>query len=121
MSTVDIRHPRNGRRRINFNQLECAIAAADLGSFRQAAEALSIKQSTLSRSIQILEHELGVAVFERSSGGVRATSMGRRLLRIARSIAEQLEALSADAKASGRGEAGRLVIGFCTSLTAGSL
>ena len=34
---------------------------------------------------------------------------------------EQLEALSTVAKASGRGEAGRLVIGFCTSLTTGNL
>lgn len=111
-----------GRRlQINFDQLEQAIAAADHGSFRRAAEALSIKQSTLSRSIRMLEHSFGVEIFERSSGGVRATRIGRHFLRMARSIVEQLEALNTMTRASGRGEAGRLVVGFCTSLTAGNL
>ncbi|HVR58435.1 MAG TPA: LysR family transcriptional regulator [Pseudolabrys sp.] len=121
MSTADSVRTANRRLRINFNQLEYAIAAADHGSFRQAAEALSVKQSTLSRSIQILEHGFGVAIFERSTGGVRATSIGRHFLRTARSIVEQLETLNTVAKASGRGEAGRLVVGFCTSLTTGNL
>jgi DNA-binding transcriptional LysR family regulator len=111
-----------GRRlRIDFNQLEHAVAAEDYGSFRQAAEALSIKQSSLSRSIQLLEHAFGVQLFERSSGGVRATSVGRDFVRIARSVLEQVETLAATTKATGRGEAGRIVVGFCTSLTAGNL
>ncbi len=38
-----------------------------------------------------------------------------------RSILEQIEALIASTRANGSGEAGRLVIGFCTSLTAGNL
>jgi len=109
------------RLRVDFTQVEYAIAAADLGSFRQAAEALSIKQSTLSRSIQMLEHAFGAAIFERSSGGVRATPIGRHFLRIARSIVEQLEVLSTITRASGQGETGRLIVGFCTSLTAGNL
>ncbi|WP_239591890.1 LysR substrate-binding domain-containing protein, partial [Stenotrophomonas maltophilia] len=36
-------------------------------------------------------------------------------------ILEQIEALIASTRAHGSGEAGRLVIGFCTSLTAGNL
>lgn len=106
---------------VALNQLQHAIAAADYGSFRQAAEVLSIKQSTLSRSIQLLEHRLGATIFERSSGGVRATPAGHQFLRIARSILEQMDALVAATKACGRGESGRLAIGFCTSLTAGNL
>lgn len=106
---------------VSLDQLQQAITAADYGSFRQAAEALSIKQSTLSRSIQLLEHSFGANIFERSSGGVRATPAGRYFLRVARSIVEQLEALAATTRASGRGEAGRLAIGFCTSLAAGNL
>jgi DNA-binding transcriptional LysR family regulator len=106
---------------VALNQLQHAIAAADYGSFRQAADVLSIKQSTLSRSIQLLEQRFGTTIFERSSGGVRATPTGRHFLQMARSIVEQLDALAAIAKATGRGEAGRLAIGFCTSLTAGNL
>ena len=63
----------DGRLTIASSQFQHAIAAADYGSFRPAAHALSIKQSTLSRSIQLLEHSIGVVIFERSSGGVRAT------------------------------------------------
>jgi DNA-binding transcriptional LysR family regulator len=104
-----------------FSQLQHAVAAAEYGSFRQAAEALSIKQSTLSRSVQLLEHSFNVTIFERSSGGVRATPIGRDFLRMARSILEQMDALVASTRATGRGEAGHLAIGFCTSLTAGNL
>jgi DNA-binding transcriptional LysR family regulator len=106
---------------IAVKQLKHAIAAADYGSFRQAAEALSIKQSTLSRSIQILEHRFGASIFDRSSGGISATPIGQHFLKTARSILEQLETLSSAARATARGEAGRLVVGFCTSLSAGNL
>ena len=106
---------------IELNQLEHAVAAEDYGSFRQAAEALSIKQSSLSRSIRLLEYTFGVSLFERSSGGVRSTLAGRHFLRIARSILEQVETLAKITRASGRGEAGRIVVGFCTSLTTGNL
>jgi DNA-binding transcriptional LysR family regulator len=111
-----------GRRlRVDFRQLQHVVTAAEYGSFRQAADILSIKQSTLSRSVQILEHSFGIVIFDRSSGGVRATAAGRHFLRTARSMIEQMEALAATARSSGRGESGRLVVGFCTSLTAGNL
>src|SRR6516225_4458594 len=53
--------------KIDLRQLRHAVTAADFGSFRQAADACLIKQSTLSRSIRQLEHCVGVAIFERSS------------------------------------------------------
>ncbi|MCP3387753.1 LysR family transcriptional regulator [Bradyrhizobium sp. CCGB12] len=110
-----------GNLNVPLSQLRHALAADDYGSFRQAAEVLSIKQSTLSRSVQLLERRFGATIFERSSGGVRATLTGRHFLRMARSILEQLDALAAITQAAGRGEAGRLAIGFCTSLTTGNL
>lgn len=123
MDSMHFSSPPVGGRRLTivFTQLQHAVAADDYGSFRQAAHVLSIKQSTLSRSIQLLEHSFGVVIFERSSGCVRATPAGHRFLRMARSILEQLDSLVATTKATGRGEAGRLVIGFCTSLSAGNL
>ncbi|WOH63763.1 LysR family transcriptional regulator [Bradyrhizobium sp. BWA-3-5] len=72
---------RSQSRNFAFNQLQHAIAAADYGSFRQAAVVLSIKQSTLSRSIRLLEDSFGTVIFERSAGGVRATPTGRTFLR----------------------------------------
>jgi DNA-binding transcriptional LysR family regulator len=109
VSKVDLRH------------LQFALAAADVGSFRQAADALRLRQSQLSRCIRQLEHSIGIAVFERSSGGVRPTPGGREFLRSARIILEQVDALVASARTTGRGEGGRLAVGFCTSLSTGNL
>jgi DNA-binding transcriptional LysR family regulator len=61
-----------------------------------------------------------MTVFDRSSGGVQMTPAGQEFLRVARSILEQVDALLATAHSTGRGEAGRLAIGFYTSLSAGS-
>jgi DNA-binding transcriptional LysR family regulator len=106
---------------VDLQQLRFAVAAADCGSIRQAAELLSIRHSILSRSIRQLEHLIGVVVFERSGGGVKPTPAGRSVLWMARLILEQVDVLVATAKSNGRGEAGRLSIGFCTSISAGNL
>ncbi|MDH2352217.1 LysR family transcriptional regulator [Bradyrhizobium sp. SSUT112] len=106
---------------VDLQHLRFTVAAADHGSIRQAAELLSIRHSILSRSIRQLEHRLGVTLFERSGAGVRPTPAGRRVLRMARSILEQVDTLVATAQSSGLGEAGHLSIGFCNSMSAGNL
>ncbi len=106
---------------INLQHLRYAVAARDQGSFRRAAESLSVQQSTLSRCIRQLEHSIGMTIFKRLSGGVRATDAGRDFLHLARSILEQVDSLVTRAHRTGRGETGRLTIGFYTSLTAGNL
>lgn len=108
-------------RGIDLQQLRLAIAASDYGSFRRAAEALSVKHTALSRSIGQLEHLVGTSLFERSSGGTRPTLAGRAVLRIARLILEQLDTLVEVGRSSGRGESGHLTIGFCTSISTGNL
>jgi DNA-binding transcriptional LysR family regulator len=85
------------------------------------AEALLMRQLTLSRSIRQLEETIGVTVFERSSGGVCVTSAGLDFLRVARSILEQMDALVTSTHCKGRGEAGRRSVGFYTSLSSGTL
>lgn len=106
---------------VDLQQLRFAVAAADYGSIRQAAEFLSVRHSILSRSIRQLEHSIGVTIFERSGGGVRATRAGRGVLRMARLILDQIDTLVTTARSNGQGEAGRLLVGFCTSISAGNL
>lgn len=106
---------------INLQHLRYAIIAADLGSFRQAAEIMLLRQSTLSRCIRQLENSIGMTIFERSSGGVHATKSGHSFLYLARSILEQMDSLVTTAHRTGRGEAGKLAVGFYTSLSAGNL
>lgn len=110
-----------GANNIDLHHLRSAVAAADCGSFRQAAETLGIRHSLLSRSIGQLEHFVGVVLFKRSHGGVVPTLAGRRILRMARMILEQVDMLVASGRSSGSGESGRLSIGFCTSISAGNL
>jgi Bacterial regulatory helix-turn-helix protein, lysR family len=58
---------------MELRDLQWAIAAAQHRSLRQAAEARYIRQSTLSRSVRSVEHQLGAALFERTNGGTRPT------------------------------------------------
>ncbi|MGY4362941.1 DNA-binding transcriptional LysR family regulator [Bradyrhizobium sp. i1.3.1] len=113
--------PLPGSKALELKHLRSAVTAADCGSIRQAAELLSLQQSSLSRSIRQTEHYLGFTIFERSSGGVRPTRAGRSVLRLARMILEEFDALVATANSVQNSETGRLAVGFCTSLSAGNL
>jgi len=106
---------------VDLQHLRYAVAAADHGSFRRAAEVLLLRQSTLSRCIHQLEERIQMIVFERTSSGVQATEAGRGFLRLARSILEQVDSLVIKAHRAGRGETGRFTIGYYTSLSAGNL
>lgn len=107
--------------RIDLLDLRFAIAAADCGSLRQAAELLSVRHSVLSRSIRHLEHSLGAVLFERSSSGVCPTPIGRNVLRTARMVLEQVDTLVVASESNGRSECGYLSVGFWTSMSAGNL
>ena len=56
------------------------LAVAERGSVRAAARQLNVAQPTLTRSIQELERELGVVLFERGVQGARLTEMGKRFV-----------------------------------------
>jgi DNA-binding transcriptional LysR family regulator len=105
----------------DLQQLRFAVTAADIGSFRQAANVLRLRQSQMSRSIRQLEHSIRMIVFERSSEGVKPTPEGRGFLRTARIILEQVDVLVAGSQAAKRRETGSLALGLCTSLSAGNL
>lgn len=106
---------------IDLRHVRYTIAAADYRSLRRAAEALNVKQSTLSRCVRSLENELQVVLFQRSSGGVRLTEAGTTFITSARRLVHELDNITNKAKATGRGELGTLSIGFYTSLSAGNL
>src|SRR5688572_26217758 len=78
---------------IDLKHLRYADLAERCGSFRKAADLLALKQSNLSRGIRHLEDQLGVRLFERNNGGVRATPAGRNFIRGARRVLAELEAV----------------------------
>lgn len=67
-------------------QLRNLLAIAEHGSMRAAARHLGVAQSALTRSIQELEHELDVALFERRPKGIHLTELGKHFLIRAQSI-----------------------------------
>ncbi len=76
---------------MTINQLECFIAAATYNSFSLAARKLYISQPNLSKSIELLEKELGVTLFIRSNKGVSLTVDGIHLLDRATDIIKRLD------------------------------
>ncbi len=96
----------------SLNQLRYFCELARVGHFGRAAAALHISQPPLSRQIAALERELGTALFIRSPKGVALTAAGRQLLRDATEILRLVAQAERNASATGRGEAGRLTMGF---------
>jgi len=106
---------------VELRELRWAIVASQHRSLRQAAEALNIRQSTLSRCLHDLEYKLGATLFERTNGGTRPTIEGLEFLGSALHLIEETETIAARLKTRSRGESGRLTIGVHTSLSAGNL
>lgn len=67
-------------------QLRNLLAISEQGSVRAAARHLGLAQSALTRSIQELERELDVALFERQAKGVRLTETGKHFIVRAQAI-----------------------------------
>lgn len=64
---------------LNLTRLRRFLAVYRNASFTLAAEELGVTHSALTKSVQQLEHELGVEVFERTTRMVVATEAGLRL------------------------------------------
>lgn len=106
---------------ISLVQLHFIVAAVDHGSFSGAARQFNVKQTTLSRRIQALEHQLGIILFDRTTAGARPTDAGKILIDIARRIIAQVDGLADCAARIRAGDANTLRIGFCALLASGQL
>ena len=62
---------------MNTKQLQYVLILAREGSFSKAADVLNISQPSLSQYIKKIEKEVGLDLFDRSSGDVRLTDAGR--------------------------------------------
>jgi DNA-binding transcriptional LysR family regulator len=76
---------------VELRQLNHFVAVAEERSFTKAARRLSYVQSALSVSIQSLERELGVQLFERTTHRVALTDAGDALLPYARETLASVE------------------------------
>ncbi|WP_419908615.1 LysR family transcriptional regulator [Hoeflea sp.] len=95
---------------MDIDSLKAFLAITETGSFTAAGQQVGRTQSAVSQQIKKLEAEIGRPVFDRSSGAVRLTQEGRRLLGPARDVLNAHDrAREAFALTSG---AGRVALGM---------
>ena len=106
---------------VELQDLRWAITVSQHRSLRQAAEALNVRQSTLSRRLRDMEGRLEAELFERSSGGTRPTAAGREFLISARRILSEADMAIRRLQSRSLGNDGKLLIGVYSSLSTGNM
>lgn len=75
---------------MKLSQLRNFAAVVEAGVVRQAARNLNLSQSSITKSIQQLEDELGAELLHRGAHGVAPTAAGKALLARAKTIEAEL-------------------------------
>ena len=78
---------------MNLRDLQYLVALADTRHFGQAAEQCCVSQPTLSGQVKKLEEDLGITLFERTKRTVEVTLQGEAIVKQARRVLEQADAL----------------------------
>jgi DNA-binding transcriptional LysR family regulator len=97
---------------INSRRLSHLVALSEEGSFARAAERVHLSQPALSRSIQALEDELGMKLFDRATRGVAVTAAGRLLVERARRVLFETRCLFRDVELLKTHELGEVRVGL---------
>src|SRR5580700_9139561 len=101
--------------KIEFRHLRYFVAVSETLHFGKAAERLGMAQPPLSQQIRDLERNLGHALFDRTTRGVRLTRVGQFFLdRVRNTLAKVGEDVDT-ARRLGSGQEGVLTIGFSGS------
>ncbi len=100
---------------IELRHLRYFAAVAEELHFGRAAERLGMAQPPLSQQIKSLEEFVGHPLFERRPQ-VRLTTAGEALLEVARRTLAQVEEGLEQTRRAGRGEAGKISVGFAASI-----
>jgi DNA-binding transcriptional LysR family regulator len=100
---------------MELRHLRYFVAVVQERNFTRAAERLHIAQPPLSRQIQQLEEELGLALLDRDSRPLRTTEAGRLFFEHATQVLERVEGMRAMMRRLQHAERPRFVIGFVAS------
>jgi DNA-binding transcriptional LysR family regulator len=96
---------------LDLRQLRHVLALAEHGSFGRAAAALHMTQPALSRSVKVLEEQIGAELFERSATGVTPTDDGRLLIQRAQALVQAADELDREVQRRRVPGSGQLVVG----------
>ena len=101
----------NASTTMNLNQLEHLLALDETRHFAKAANKVHLSQPAFSRSIQALEKQTGLVLFERKGGEIRPSPAGQFLIERARALLLETRSLQRDLHLFQRGEVGELAFG----------
>jgi DNA-binding transcriptional LysR family regulator len=96
---------------MDLRQLEYFLRVAQRRNISAAAAELNITQPSLTKSIKLLEKELGVRLFDRLARGVELTDYGQTLLRHAEAVHVQIGDASSEIAALRSGTFGAVSVG----------
>ena len=100
---------------MELRHFRCVLAVAHSLHFARAAAELGISPPALTKQVQETEQLLGTRLFQRSKRAVSLTAAGELfVLEAARALAQLAQAQDV-ARRAGRGELGRLEIGYVAS------
>src|SRR5262245_4295106 len=100
---------------MDFKQLRAFLTVAETGNVTRAAEVLHLVQPAVSRQIQLLEEDIGAALFQRERRGMVLTDAGNALVSYARRAMLELERARAEIAGSSQGIGGLCTLGLLPS------
>jgi LysR family carnitine catabolism transcriptional activator len=109
------------KRKPSLSTLRLFMRVAQAGSFSEAARAMNTSQPALSRSIRLLEEDLGVRLFDRDTRNMRLTASGAALLPIVERLSTDFDLALLEVENSFSGMQGRVVVGALPSVAANIL
>lgn len=102
---------------MNYRQCEIFVTALETGSVTAAAAKLALSQPAVSKSLKLLETELGVRLFRRGARGLQPTDEGRSLYLEAARLTESFGHLESYAQGLARLEHARLEVSCIPALS----
>lgn len=79
---------------MRIQQLEYLERIVEAGSINEAAKRLFLTQPSLSNAVKELENEIGIQIFQRSSGGISLTAEGREFMTYSKQILDQVNLMN---------------------------
>lgn len=104
---------------MDLKQIRCVLAAADEMHFGRAARALDMLPAGFGRHIRLLEEELGIALFQRTTRSVVLTDAGHEFVREVRPLIEAADGVVERFRDRGRMVSRTIRLGAIDSAAAG--
>ncbi len=98
---------------MDFRELDIFLHLSQTLHFGKTSKVMHLSPSTLSRTIQRLEDELGHQLFERDNRSVKLTREGNKFVEFAQNVLQQWQFLRADFEQNAHDISGEVTL-FCT-------